>query len=82
MDKELVRLAEQHAQDRENREREKREREIREREEKMANMNHDTATTQIQVKPIIETVTSNSKESKNKWTHKNDEMNKTEDLLR
>jgi len=83
LDKELVKLAEKSAREREQREREKRER------DNQANKLPKTepSSNQIQVKPIIETISSDQKPKYPKSSHvkmTNGDLNgnTTEDLLR
>ena len=89
LDKELVKLAEKSAREREKREREKHEREQREREQREREAAENRATTtstnnEIQVKPIIETVPSDSKPKypKVKKSNGDHDVNPTDDLLR
>ncbi len=79
LDKELVKLAEKSAREREQREREKRERDNQPKTEPSNN--------QIQVKPIIETISPDpkpkySKTSHVKMTNGDRDGNTTDDLLR
>ncbi len=93
LDKELVKLAEKHAREREIREkrereeREKRDNDKREREAQNPTLKTVTSNHQIQVKPIIETISSiqHTKISRNsyaKMSNGDHDINTTEDLLR
>lgn len=95
MDKELVKLAEQAARDREKRERERHEAKLREEAEaaaaaataaKTAATTNLVTNTQIQVKPIIEAVSPDQKPKKSRgsYVHGSNaiDSNMTDDLLR
>lgn len=83
LDKELVKLAEKSAREREKREREKREREVREKAEAEAAA-AEVAKNQIQVKPIIETVSPSPKPLAvaDSYSRKMSSTHKHDDLLR
>ena len=74
-----MKLAEQNAREREKREREKREREAQQKADAA-----EAAKNQIQVKPIIETTTSNSKSlsANDSISRKMSNSHKSDDLLR
>ncbi|UJR31984.1 hypothetical protein I4U23_019457 [Adineta vaga] len=87
LDKELVKLAEKSAREREKREREQREREQRTQEAKENKATTTSTNNEIQVKPIIETISSDqkpkySKTSHTKKTNGDHDVNTTDDLLR